>query len=106
MFESTTEEEGYPDGLTVDSEGGVWLAHWGGWRVTRFTREGHVAQVVRLPASQVTSCTFGGSDLRTLYVTTARLGLDANALSNQPLAGGLFAVEVDIAGLPAHRFRG
>ena len=106
VFVRTTEEEGYPDGLAVDSEGGVWLAHWGGWRVTRFTPAGHVDRVVRLPASQVTSCAFGGSDLRTLYVTTARTGLDAAALLDQPLAGGLFAVEVGIAGLPGHRFGG
>ena len=75
-------------------------------RVTRFTPEGRVDRAVRLPASQVTSCTFGGSDLRTLYVTTARTGLDAEALLAEPLAGGLFAVELDVAGLPAHRFGG
>ena len=102
----STLTDGSPDGMTVDSEGGLWLAHWGGSRVTRFTPNGHVDRVVRLPASQVTSCTFGGSDLRTLYVTTARKGLDAATLLDEPLAGGLFAVEVDIPGLPANRFGG
>ena len=106
VFARLSEADGYPDGMTVDSEGGLWLAHWGGSRVTRFTPNGHVDRVVRLPASQVTSCTFGGSDLRTLYVTTARKGLDAATLLDEPLAGGLFAVEVDIPGLPANRFGG
>lgn len=106
VFVRITEDDGYPDGMAVDSDGGLWLAHWGGSRVTRFTPKGRVDRVVRLPASQVTSCTFGGSDLRTLYVTTARIGLDAATLLDQPLAGGLFAVAVDIPGLPAHRFGG
>ena len=98
--------DGYPDGLTVDSEGGVWLAHWDGWRVTRFTAAGAVDRVVRVPAAQVTSCTFGGADLRTLYVTTASTGLDGAQRAEQPLAGGLFAVELDLAGLPTNRFGG
>ena len=106
VFVRITAADGYPDGMTVDSEGGLWLAHWGGSRVTRFTPEGHVDRVVRLPASQVTSCAFGGSDLRTLYITTARTGLDAATLLDQPLAGGLFALAVDIPGMPALRFGG
>lgn len=106
VFAQLGEDEGFPDGLTVDSEGHVWLAHWGGFRVTRFTAGGRVAQVVSLPASQVTSCAFGGPDLGTLFVTTASIGLDAAARAEQPLAGGLFAVDADVVGLPAPRFRG
>ncbi|MBI5851278.1 MAG: SMP-30/gluconolactonase/LRE family protein [Planctomycetes bacterium] len=106
VFVRIPDADGYPDGMSVDSDGGLWLAHWGGSRVTRFTPKGRVDRVVRLPASQVTSCTFGGSELRTLYITTARIGLDAATLLDEPLAGGLFAVDVDIPGLPAHRFGG
>jgi sugar lactone lactonase YvrE len=61
---------------------------------------------IRLPVSQVTSCTFGDQDLQTLYITSARVGLDAAQLQRQPLAGSLFAVRVNVSGQPAHRFAG
>lgn len=106
VFVRLEDDEGFPDGMTVDAEGCLWLAHWGGARVTRFTPQGRVDRVLRLPVSQVTSCAFGGPLLRTLYVTTARTGLSASALQTEPLAGGLFAIDVDVAGLPAHGFKG
>jgi len=105
-FVELTEEQGFPDGLTVDRDGYIWLAHWGGSRVTRFAPDGQVDRVVPMPVSQVTSCAFGGDDFRTLYITSARTGLDAATLANEPLAGGLFAIEVDATGLPANRFAG
>lgn len=106
VFLRLAEKDGFPDGMTVDREGCVWLAHWGGFRVTRFTPEGQIDRTIKLPAAQVTSCAFGGSDLRTLYVTTALTGLTPTDLADQPLAGGLFAIDVDIAGMPANRFAG
>ena len=101
-----TGDEGFPDGLTVDRDGFIWLAHWGGSRVTRFSPTGEVDRVLKMPVSQVTSCAFGGPDLKTLYITSARIGLEDAALAREPLAGGLFAVEVDSAGIPANRFAG
>lgn len=79
-----------PDGMTVDAEGALWVAAWGGSCVLRFTPDGTPAGAIRLPASQVTSCAFGGRDLRDLYITTASRGLDAAQRSREPLAGALF----------------
>lgn len=106
VFRQLAEHDGFPDGLTVDSEGAIWLAHWGGSRVTRFLPNGNLDRVIEMPVSQVTSCAFGGRNLRTLFITTASLGLSADELAKQPLAGRLFSVELDVAGLPANPFAG
>jgi D-xylonolactonase len=98
-------EEGNPDGMTTDSEGGIWIAQWGASKVTRRDTAGNILQEVDLPCSQITSCAFGGPELRTLYITTAAQGLTKEQLKGEPLAGGLFAVELDIAGLEAHAFK-
>jgi xylono-1,5-lactonase len=98
-------EEGNPDGMTTDSEGGLWVAQWGASKVTRRDAAGKVLQVVAMPCSQITSCAFGGPDFKTLYITTAAQGLSAEQLEREPLAGGLFAVELDVAGLQANPYR-
>lgn len=92
------EGETVPDGLAVDSEGGVWVAVWGGGRVVRYAPDGRVTAVIRLPADNVTCCAFGGPDLRTLYITTA----DGPGSS----AGALFTCRSAVAGLPTGVFRG
>ncbi len=97
---------GYPDGMTADAEGYLWVAHFGGWRVTRFDPNGEAERVIRLPVSNITSCTFGGPDTTQLFITTATKGLDDAALAGQPLAGGLFAVETGIEGLPTPAYAG
>ncbi len=106
LFLQFNAEDGFPDGMTTDAEGGLWIAHWGAGKVTRRDAEGRVLQTVQLPCSQVTSCAFGGSALKTLYVTTASVGLTDRQLEQEPLAGGLFAIEMDVAGVPANTFRG
>jgi L-arabinonolactonase len=90
---------GSPDGSTVDSDGCLWNAEWGGGRVVRYTPDGRVDRVVHLPCSQVTCCAFGGDKLDQLFVTTARTGLDSAALASEPLAGALFAVDAGVRGL-------
>ena len=100
------EGAGYPDGMTVDAEGHLWVAHWGGWRITRFTPDGVAERVVEMPVAQITSCAFGGPNLDVLYVTSAAIRLDDAARARQPLAGGLFEVPVGIEGLPTGRFAG
>ncbi len=97
--------DGLPDGMTTDAAGRVWIARWGAGCVSchdpvSASELGRIA----LPARQITSCAFGGPDLRTLYVTSAATGLDATDRAAQPLAGGLFAIELDGPGRPAHRF--
>lgn len=95
-----------PDGLTVDAEGCIWSVKWDGWRVVRYTAEGRVDREVALPVQQPTSCTFGGPGLTTLFVTSARHGLDAAALDEQPLAGAVFAVDTGTSGLPEPLYQG
>ena len=82
---------GLPDGLTLDAEGGLWLAVWGSGELHRYTPDGRLDTVVTLPAAQVTSAAFGGADLSTLYITTAREGFTADDLRKQPHAGDIFA---------------
>jgi sugar lactone lactonase YvrE len=94
-------DRGVPDGLTVDAEGGVWVALFGGAAVHRYAPEGTLEEVLELPVSSVTSCTFGDADLATLYVTTATRGA-----AHEPLAGALFACRPGVAGLAATPFAG
>lgn len=99
--------DGVPDGMCTDALGRIWIAHWGGSCVSCHHPETAVELGrIRLPVSQVTSCTFGGPDLRTLYITSARQGLSAAQLEAEPLAGSLFAVTVDGGGRPAGTFGG
>jgi xylono-1,5-lactonase len=90
----------YPDGPIVDSEGCVWSGVFGGWGLKRFSPHGEVLAEIRLPCSAVTKAAFGGDDLRTLYITTAHVALNAEERKAQPLAGGLFRARVDVPGLP------
>ncbi|MFE6738651.1 SMP-30/gluconolactonase/LRE family protein [Streptomyces tubercidicus] len=95
---------GLPDGMTVDMQGCLWVAMWGGDRLLRISPEGRVLREVPLPVHQPSSCTFGGSNLAVLYVTSAREGLD---LAENDPAGSVFAVHgLGVRGLPATRFRG
>lgn len=92
--------DGSPDGLTVDSEGCVWVALWGGGAVHRYDPAGSLVEVVRLPVTQVTSVCFGGDSLTDLFVTSAVYQLGADALAAEPLAGATFVVPTDVVGLP------
>ena len=106
IFAEVPDGTGYPDGLTVDSEGFVWSAVWDGWRIVRYDPSGRIDREVVMPVQRPTSCMLGGPDLKTLYVTSASIHLDAGALERGPLAGGLFALEADVPGLPEPRFAG
>ncbi|MFQ5947524.1 MAG: SMP-30/gluconolactonase/LRE family protein [Acidimicrobiia bacterium] len=106
VFATTKEEDCYPDGSTVDAEGFLWNAQFNGWRLVRYAPDGSVNRVVEMPVQNPTSCMFGGEDLDVLYVTSARKGLAEAALEDQPLAGGLFAFDVGVAGLPETPFSG
>lgn len=93
---------GGPDGLTVDAEGCVWVALWGGGQIRRYTPEGALDRVIELPVRQPTACAFGGPELRDLYITSARAGLEAP----HPLSGSLLVIEGAGQGLPAPAFAG
>lgn len=98
-------DHGYPDGIVTDSEGTVWCGTWGGGRIARFRPDGTELPPVPMPVSNVTKVAFGGDDLRTVFVTTARKGLDAETLGKEPQAGSLFAFRTDVAGVPQQAFR-
>ncbi|MBB4662818.1 SMP-30/gluconolactonase/LRE family protein [Conexibacter arvalis] len=98
---------GDPDGLCVDADGAIWVALWGGSAVRRYAPDGRLLRMVELPAPQVSSCGFGGNDLRTLFVTTARVGMSDEQLAAAPRSGGLFALaDAGVAGLPVAEFAG
>ncbi|CAN5919218.1 SMP-30/gluconolactonase/LRE family protein [soil metagenome] len=86
------DDEGFPDGMCTDAEGCLWIAHWGGSRVTRRDAQGREIARIEIPARQVTNVAFGGESLRDLYVTTARTGLGDDVLDAAPLTGALFVV--------------
>jgi sugar lactone lactonase YvrE len=92
-----------PDGLTVDAEGGVWVALFGAGQVHRYSPSGDLDAVVEVPAQQVTACTFGGDTLDSLFITTSRQGLDPH---DDPLAGSLFTVDPGVQGRPVRTFAG
>ena len=97
VWRTFSPEEGYPDGMTFDAEGCVWVAHWGAGCISRLAPDGSLLRRVRLPASQITNVCFGGPDHSRLFVSSARAGLSPEALANEPHAGALF--EVDPAGV-------
>ncbi|GAA4011715.1 hypothetical protein GCM10022280_06740 [Sphingomonas swuensis] len=100
------EGEGYPDGMTVDAEGCLWIAFWDGWCLRRLSPEGERLSELRLPVQRPTSCTFGGPSLDRLFVTSARIGLEEEALATQPNAGGLFVLTPGVAGIADRPFAG
>ena len=98
MFADTSAHPGAPDGSVVDSDGYLWNARWGGHRVIRYAPDGLIDREVMVPASQVTCPAFGGADLKTLFLTSASKNLSAAELANEPHAGSVFSLRVDVAG--------
>jgi len=91
--------DGFPDGMTVDAEGCLWIAFWDGWCVRRYSPDAQWIETVRMPVQRPTSCAFGGLDLDRLYITSASIDLDDDALKMQPNAGGLFMLIPGVRGL-------
>jgi len=106
VFAEVEPGHGGPDGMTVDAEGCVWSAQFDRWCIHRYAPEGRLERSIRLPVQRPTTCMFGGPDLATLYVTSARMDLTADALAAQPQAGGVFALDPGVRGLPEPRFGG
>lgn len=99
-------QPGLPDGSIIDAEGCLWNARWGGGRVVRYAPDGSVNRVIEVPASNVSCIGFGKEDFRTLFITTARIELSPAQLTKEPAAGGVFAVQPGVEGVPEPRFRG
>lgn len=98
IFIRFSEADGFPDGMAFDTEGCLWVAHWGGGKISRFDRDGCLLRSIALPVLNVTNVAFGGTDLRYLYVTTASVGLSSAALQQQPMAGRLFMIDLGLRG--------
>jgi len=102
------DSSGAPDGMTIDAEGMLWIAHWDGWKISRWNpQNGKLLCEIKLPVSRVTSCTFGGHSWTDIYITSAKAGLSIEALEEQPLAGSLFVIrDSGFKGIETSRFRG
>ncbi|MFU8692762.1 SMP-30/gluconolactonase/LRE family protein (plasmid) [Rossellomorea sp. FS2] len=104
---SFAEKEGSPDGMTIDSEGNLWVALWGGGKVAKINPStGRWEDSIHLPVSLVTSCVFGGADHKTLFITTARYGMTEQEIQESPLSGSVFAFEPGVAGTPSSYYKG
>lgn len=100
------EQDGYPDGMTIDSEGLLWVALWDGFAVINVDpKDGSILKKVNIPAPKVTSCAFGGPKLDKLYITTASVEMSEAELLEYPLSGSLFVADVDATGVPANKFK-
>jgi sugar lactone lactonase YvrE len=98
--------QGHPDGMCVDAQDHLWIAHWGGSRVSRFHPDGIFDRSIAMPASQITSCVFAGPNLDRMFVTSAAIGLNEAQRAAEPLAGSLFEVDPGCKGLPSRTFAG
>jgi sugar lactone lactonase YvrE len=98
VFAKVDPDDGFPDGLTIDSQGGIWSAHWDGGKVTRYTPDGVIDCTISVPVPRPTSAMLGGADFKTLYITSARIGLDDTVLTQAPLSGSVFSASVDVPG--------
>ena len=101
LFREFETDDGAPDGMTVDAEGCLWVAHWDGGQLSRFDPDGALISAHPLPASRITSCAFAGQDLDRLFVTSASEGRE-----DEPMAGALFELDVGVTGAPPHAFAG
>jgi sugar lactone lactonase YvrE len=106
VFVDLTAELFYPDGLTVDRDGCIWSAMWDGYCIIRFDPSGKEMMRVNMPVVRPTSCTFGGEDLTTLYITTASVGVSEEEIQNSFYSGDLFSLATSTSGFPAHHFKG
>ena len=101
------ESLGWPDGMTSDRQGNLWVAMWGGAQVTKWNpTTGQLLERIPVPAKNVSSCVFGGTGLNELYITSARVGLDEDTLKQYPLTGGVFRLGTNVEGMPSFEFAG
>ena len=105
-FAEVDPEEGYPDGIVVDSEGFLWNGRWGGARIVRYAPDGEVDRIYHLPVEVGTCAGFGGKDMKDLYVATAWYGMKKNERRKKPMSGDLFRIRTDVAGTVERRFAG
>lgn len=106
VFIAFSEKDGYPDGMTTDAQGGLWIGHWEGWKISRYKPDGSYDVSIELPVARCSNVTFGGPDLDVIYVTTASKGMAEEERAKQPQAGSLFEIKAGIKGLSPTLFNG
>ena len=106
VFATLSDGAGFPDGMTIDSAGGLWNAHWDGWRISRYHPNGCLDMEIDMPVARPTSVAFGGPDMKTLFITSARIGRADEPVPEGELDGDLFSVETGFTGLPEPAFAG
>jgi L-arabinonolactonase len=106
IFADVDPEEGYPDGIVVDSEGFLWNGRWGGARIVRYSPDGSTDRVYRLPVEVGTCAGFGGADMKTLFIATAWYGMNMADRKKNPMAGDLLCIQTDVVGNVERRFEG
>jgi sugar lactone lactonase YvrE len=106
VFASVKAGEGRPNGLAVDREGGVWSVRSDGWAVVRYRPDGTLDRTIAMPVPRPTGCAFGGRDLDTLFIASARVRLPIDVLEEAPLSGGLFAIKPGVRGLAEGAYAG
>ena len=104
LFIELGPEHGHPDGMTVDNQGNLWICEYGGWGISTFDSTGKYLTKIEVPAANVTSCSFGGKNLDTLFITTAAKELSEEELAQQPLAGSIFQTEPGVTGVASYLF--
>ena len=105
LFADVSEHRGYPDGAVVDSAGYLWNARWGGSCVIRYAPDGSIDRIIEVPVSQVTCPAFGGKDLKRLFLTSANKTMSAEQLAEEKVAGGVFYIDLDVAGQPEPKIK-
>lgn len=105
VFAQTPAELGRPDGLALDVEGNLWVCQFNGSCVLQYDRHGVLLQALPMPVPRPTSCCFGGPDMRTLYITTAKFGMSAAEQADYPAAGNIYSIRLPVPGRPRHRFK-
>ncbi len=106
VFVQLKQGEGFPDGMTVDAEDCLWVCHFAGARISRFSPAGELLSVLPMPVPNITSCTFGGADMGDLFITTAQLHLSPEQIEQYPQAGCLFVSRPGVKGVAATPFAG
>ncbi|NMZ20559.1 SMP-30/gluconolactonase/LRE family protein [Pseudomonas rhodesiae] len=105
VFAQTPAELGRPDGLALDVEGNLWVCQFNGSCVLQYDRHGVLLQALPMPVPRPTSCCFGGPEMRTLYITTAKFGMSAAEQADYPAAGNIYSIRLPVPGRPRHRFK-
>ncbi len=105
VFAQTPAELGRSDGLALDVEGNLWVCQFNGSCVLQYDRHGVLLQALPMPVPRPTSCCFGGPDMRTLYITTAKFGMSAAEQADYPAAGNIYSIRLPVPGRPRHRFK-